>query len=530
MEERPTKIQKCSHDGSGASVVFPLTEAADGILLKPTSNSDESHEHDKNDSAKISDSNHIKTITYSRVSTSIDDSQNTPSNTSMASQTHQPSSSTIPAADPTGMPLSKNAQKRLLRAQKWDESRAERKAFKKQKDKERKERKRQKAALEASNPLSNTTTTKPAIQDPSPDRKRQLPTQLPVTFIFDCDFDSYMNDKELVSLTAQVTRSYSDNKHAKYRAHMCISSFSGRMKERLETVMMGHYKGWKGVRFFEEDFVKVAERAGEWMRGEEGGKVAGALEGWRGGSGVVGDGTGADIEHARNAEEKETQGRQAENIGGTPRNQPDVTGAGGGTGQAEKDESDEADEGGSSEVKPGDPSEDSSTNSFPQGETIYLTADSPNILTHLTPFSTYIFGAIVDKNRYKGLCYKRALDNRIKTARLPIGQYMKMNSRKVLTTNHVNEIMLKWFELGDWGAAFMSVIPKRKGGELLSYASEHDGILFAGENGDDGENSEHGEVQADAGEIEVIDGDDASAIEAGQIAEKSADRPQMTGT
>jgi tRNA (guanine9-N1)-methyltransferase len=43
---------------------------------------------------------------------------------------------------------------------------------------------------------------------------------------------------------------------------------------------------------------------------------------------------------------------------------------------------------------------------------------------------------------------------------------MVMQSRVVLTTNHVVEIMLKWLEYENWGEAFMSVIPKRKGGQL----------------------------------------------------------------
>jgi tRNA (guanine9-N1)-methyltransferase len=35
-----------------------------------------------------------------------------------------------------------------------------------------------------------------------------------------------------------------------------------------------------------------------------------------------------------------------------------------------------------------------------------------------------------------------------------------------LAVNHVVEIMLKWLETGDWGEAFLSVIPKRKEAKL----------------------------------------------------------------
>lgn len=117
------------------------------------------------------------------------------------------------------------------------------------------------------------------------------------------------------------------------------------------------------------------------------------------------------------------------------------------------------------------PSEDRSE----LGEVIYLTSDSPNTLTELRPYSTYIIGGLVDRNRYKGVCYKKAMDRGIKTAKLPIGDYMQMSSRFVLATNHVVEIMLRWLELGDWGKAFLQVMPKRKGGILKDTAGEANG-------------------------------------------------------
>lgn len=99
------------------------------------------------------------------------------------------------------------------------------------------------------------------------------------------------------------------------------------------------------------------------------------------------------------------------------------------------------------------------------GEVIYLSSDSPNTLTELKPYSTYIIGGLVDKNVHKGVCYQKAIEKGMKTAKLPIGEYLRMASRPVLATNHVAEIMMRWLELGDWGEAFLQVIPQRKGAE-----------------------------------------------------------------
>ncbi len=139
------------------------------------------------------------------------------------------------------------------------------------------------------------------------------------------------------------------------------------------------------------------------------------------------------------------------------------------------------------------PSPTSQPNAEEEGEVIYLTSDSPYTLDRLKPYSTYIIGGLVDKNRHKGICYKTACDKGIKTAKLPIGEYMEMQSRFILATNHVVEIMVRWLECGNWGDAFMKVMPKRKGGKLreaggAEYAEQNqDGIALL--NSDDGNGS-----------------------------------------
>ena len=105
-------------------------------------------------------------------------------------------------------------------------------------------------------------------------------------------------------------------------------------------------------------------------------------------------------------------------------------------------------------------------------EIVYLTSDSPHTLDRLKPYSTYIIGGLVDKNRHKGICYKTACDKGIRTAKLPIAEYMEMQSRFVLATNHVVEIMIRWLECADWGESFMKVMPKRKGGNLKGVGND----------------------------------------------------------
>ncbi|KAI3987080.1 hypothetical protein MKX01_036870 [Papaver californicum] len=96
---------------------------------------------------------------------------------------------------------------------------------------------------------------------------------------------------------------------------------------------------------------------------------------------------------------------------------------------------------------------------------VYLTADSKTIVDELDPKKIYIIGGLVDRNRWKGITMKKANDQGIQTAKLPIGSYLKMSSSQVLTVNQVFEILLKFVETKDWKTSFFEVIPQRKRGE-----------------------------------------------------------------
>lgn len=305
--------------------------------------------------------------------------------------------------------ISKNQLKKQRRHERWESGREDRKLKRKEKAKEKKERRRE-AWAASHTPDENGNL--PQLPSNRPSRNTAgSGTQVPITVVFDCDWEDLMFDAELKSLGLQITRCYSDNRKAKYRTHLAISSWGGKMKERFEGILGNQHTSWKGFKFFEEDFVEVGKKSREWMTGPRGGVVAGAMKA------------------AANADE-------------------------GGEGEENEE----------TEDKPSDE----------EGEIVYLSSESDNVLTTLKPNSTYIIGGLVDKNRHKGVCYKRAVERGIKTAKLPIGEFLEMKSRQVLVTNHVLEIMLKWLEFGDWGEAFMTVLPERKGAKLKGEKSEEE--------------------------------------------------------
>ncbi|XP_020843937.1 tRNA methyltransferase 10 homolog A isoform X1 [Phascolarctos cinereus] len=121
---------------------------------------------------------------------------------------------------------------------------------------------------------------------------------------------------------------------------------------------------------------------------------------------------------------------------------------------------------------------------------VYLTSDSPNILKELDESKAYVIGGLVDHNHHKGITYKQASEHGIHHAQLPLGDFVKMNSRKVLAVNHVFEIILEYLETRDWQEAFFSILPQRKGAVPTDKAYESSSREHTGASAKDEEESD----------------------------------------
>ncbi|KAI1339815.1 tRNA-methyltransferase-domain-containing protein [Xylariaceae sp. FL0016] len=310
--------------------------------------------------------------------------------------------------------LSKNQQRKLKRQQMFAAKKEDRKIQRKEKRHEKQARARQEKQSEIAAAAAEGRSPNFEKLNAKPKSRQGWGEIVPVSVIIDCQFEEKMMEKEIVSLASQITRCYSDNRHSEYPVHIFVSSFGGAMKDRYETILQNHHRSWKHTCCIEGDFLEAARQAKELMNGPDGGAKIDVLK------------LDTSSDPLAMAELSEQAKKHKKKRAPTP--------------EPEAQDVDKS--------------------------IVYLTADSPYTLERLEPNTCYVIGGIIDKNREKGLCYKIAREKNVRTAKLPIGEFMVMQSRHVLATNHVMEIMLKWLETGNWGDAFMKVIPTRKGGTL----------------------------------------------------------------
>ncbi len=103
---------------------------------------------------------------------------------------------------------------------------------------------------------------------------------------------------------------------------------------------------------------------------------------------------------------------------------------------------------------------------FPRERLVYLSSEADEVLETIDPECVYVIGGLVDHNRHKGLCQRRAQKAAVRSVRLPIDEHMLMSQRRVLAVNHVVEILVEVAQDGDWPRALEKVLPLRRGASL----------------------------------------------------------------
>lgn len=98
---------------------------------------------------------------------------------------------------------------------------------------------------------------------------------------------------------------------------------------------------------------------------------------------------------------------------------------------------------------------------------VYLSPDSETTLETFDPETVYVIGGLVDDSVKKNTSIQYSESVGIKTARLPITDYMKRaeigSFKQILTINQVFDILLDFHASGDWSSALEKNIPPKTG-------------------------------------------------------------------
>ena len=215
-------------------------------------------------------------------------------------------------------------------------------------------------------------------------------------------------------MRSQLSTCYSVNRFTTSPVPLIYTSFNGKLKAGLDAIGTSH-ENWTGIEWWEESYEEL------WSSESSTAAVTGVEESGKEGVEEGGNEGEDAVPIASTSTTQDVPLIAIGNLKGQPRSRVD------------------------------------------KSSIIYLSGDSPNILSTIDPSKTYIIGGIVDKNRYKSLCLNKAISQGIPHAQLPLAEFLpQMGTRKVLTVNHVVEIIVKWIEMRDWEKAFLSVMPQRK--------------------------------------------------------------------
>ncbi|CAE7211117.1 unnamed protein product [Rhizoctonia solani] len=352
----------------------------------------------------------------------------------------EPPIDTVAPEPPTGSEstptLSKSAQKRLAKAERFAQLKLERRAREKeQKVAKRKEREERIAAGEE--------------PGPSDAKKRKVSRGGPVRpfnarIVIDLGFDEKMTEKEVGSLCSQLAYTYASHRRTKTPfGSLLFTGLQGRSRKQLDGTNDASYRRWKYTEWWEEDI------DGLWSPPQT------ATQGPSAQSPEAGE----EPVQASITQPVQAPGPELATASDpTPvaTSEPGATGpeVGSPTAPSVPHKQRRA-------PKP-DPTPQVRS-ACPRESVVYLSADAEDEILELKEGETYVIGGIVDRNRYKNLCANKARDLNVRSARLPIGRYLAdMPTRKVLTVNQVFDILVHWVTTRNWEEAMQKVMPKRK--------------------------------------------------------------------
>ncbi|XP_069028296.1 tRNA methyltransferase 10 homolog B isoform X1 [Embiotoca jacksoni] len=113
--------------------------------------------------------------------------------------------------------------------------------------------------------------------------------------------------------------------------------------------------------------------------------------------------------------------------------------------------------------------EESCLDLFPPETVVYLTPDAEEALETVDADKVYVLGGLVDESIQKKLSLSRARELSVRTARLPVDEYMvKRNNvknfhSKILAVNQVFDILVTFCDTGSWTEALRTWFPPGKG-------------------------------------------------------------------
>ena len=114
---------------------------------------------------------------------------------------------------------------------------------------------------------------------------------------------------------------------------------------------------------------------------------------------------------------------------------------------------------------------------FPKDSIIYLTSDSPNVMTTFKHDKIYVVGSFVDKNMQPGTSLAKAKRLKLATECLPLDKYLQWDTgTKNLTLDQMIRILLCLKNTGSWEEA-LKFVPRRKHTGYLEI-SQHSQEVF----------------------------------------------------